>query len=121
MRTTAIATATLAWTVTIIAFAVMTVMTRPVNADPSCNVIPDNLSASLDGDSTAVVLTWTTPEDCTPDTYAIYRRVLSQESRVRKIDTVDGSATSFTDTNTVAAHTHRYRIKSQKRSAAPTP
>ena len=42
----------------------------------------------------------------------MYRRVLDQEDRIRKIGTVDGPAQTFTDQDLVAGKTHRYRIKS---------
>ena len=110
MKTATITTGVLALAIALTVLVIMT--TQTAYADPDCNVAPTNLSAALNGDSTAVVLTWTAPEDCTPDNYAVYRRVRSQEARLRKIDTVDGSATAYTDLNPQAGAAHRYRIKS---------
>ena len=110
MKAATIGTAFLALAIVVTALAIMAA--QPAHADPDCNAPPTNLSAALNGDNSAVVLTWDAPADCTPDTYAVYRRVLNQEDRMRKIGTVNGSNLAFTDQDLVAGKTHRYRIKS---------
>ena len=42
----------------------------------------------------------------------MYRKVLGQDDKIRKIGTVDSPGLAYTDTNLVAGETHRYRIKS---------
>ena len=96
-----------------IAITALTIVAAPpAYADPDCNEPPTNLSAALNGDNSAVVVAWDAPADCTPDTYAVHRKVLDQDERLAKIGTVNGSTTTFTDQDLVAGKTHRYRIKS---------
>ena len=85
----------------------------PQQRDASCEDPPTNLDSALTDDGSAVVLTWDSPANCTPDTYAVYRRDMNQRgSRMTKIASVDGLAVSYTDASVNAGETYRYRLRS---------
>ncbi|MCY3504793.1 MAG: cadherin domain-containing protein [Chloroflexi bacterium] len=82
-------------------------------ADATCSVPPTNLTSALSEDGSAVVLTWEASPDCTPDEYAVYRRDMDvQGARMTKIDSVDGSVLTYTDSTVTAGQDYRYRIRS---------
>ena len=83
------------------------------SADATCSVPPVNLTSALSEDGSAVVLTWEASPDCTPDEYAVYRRDMDVEgARMTKIDSVNGSVLTYTDTTVTAGQDYRYRIRS---------
>ncbi|MDE2669256.1 MAG: cadherin domain-containing protein, partial [Chloroflexota bacterium] len=82
-------------------------------ADATCSAPPVNLTSALSEDGSAVVLTWEASPDCTPDEYAVYRRDMDVSgSRMTKIDSVDGSVLTYTDSTVTAGQDYRYRIRS---------
>ncbi|MCY3647902.1 MAG: cadherin domain-containing protein [Chloroflexi bacterium] len=87
--------------------------TDGAGADATCSVPPVNLNSALSEDGSAVVLTWEASPDCTPDEYAVYRRDMDvQGARMTKIDSVDGSVLTYTDSTVTAGQDYRYRIRS---------
>ena len=79
-----------------------------VSAEP-----PGALASAVNDDASAIVLTWEAPSGCSPDTYAVYRRTISEDgSRLAKIATVGGAALSYRDANVTAGATYRYRVRS---------
>ena len=83
-----------------------------IHADSECAVPPNNLTAALNADGSAIVLIWEASGACVPDTYAVYRRVMADEPKVTKFADVDGQSLSYTDTAIAAGKTYRYRIRS---------
>ena len=82
-------------------------------ADAACAEPPGALASAVNGDASGIVLTWEAPAGCAPDTYAVYRRTISEDgSRLAKIATVDGAALTYTDQNVTAGATYRYRVRS---------
>ncbi|MDE2934771.1 MAG: cadherin domain-containing protein [Chloroflexota bacterium] len=82
-------------------------------ADATCSVPPVNLTSALSEDGSAVVLTWEASTECTPDEYAVYRRDMDVAgARMTKIDSVDGSVLTYTDTTVTTGQHYRYRIRS---------
>ena len=87
--------------------------TDGAGADATCSVPPVNLNSALSDDGSAVVLTWEASPDCTPDEYAVYRRDMDVTgARMTKIDSVDGSVLTYTDSTVTAGQHYRYRIPS---------
>ena len=83
------------------------------SADAACAEPPGALASAVNGDASGIVLTWEAPAGCAPDSYAVYRRTISEDgSRLAKIATVDGAALTYTDQNVTAGATYRYRVRS---------
>ena len=81
--------------------------------DASCDEPPTGMISKLGDQGSAVVLTWEAPTDCTPETYAVYRRDVNQDdSRMTKMATIDGLAVTYTDESINAGETYRYRVHS---------
>ena len=81
--------------------------------DASCDEPPTGMISKLGDQGSAVVLTWEAPTDCTPETYAVYRRGMNQDdSRMTKMATIDGLAVTYTDESINAGETYRYRVRS---------
>ena len=81
--------------------------------DASCDEPPTGMISNLGDQGSAVVLTWEAPTDCTPETYAVYRRDMNQDdSRMTKMATIDGLAVTYTDESINAGETYRYRVRS---------
>ena len=91
--------------------------TSTAHAASDCAVPPNNLAAALNADGSAIVLSWEASGECTPDTYAVYRRVMEDESQVTKYADVDGETLTYTDTAIEAGKTYRYRIRSNDRGS----
>ena len=64
MKATTIGAAVLVITIALTALAIATA--QPAHADPDCNAPPTNLSAALNGDNSAVVITWDAPRTAPP-------------------------------------------------------
>ncbi len=95
------------------ALLALLVRTDGVSASATCDVPPVNLTSAASEDGSAVVLTWQASLDCTPDTYAVYRRDMDVEgARMVRIATVDGSTPTYTDDGVNAGERYRYRIRS---------
>ena len=77
-----------------------------------CDVPPASVSSELISDSSAVVLTWVTPTDCTPQGYSVFRMVVDEEDTDRRIAKTGPSVLTYTDTSVEAGQTYRYRIRS---------
>ena len=77
-----------------------------------CNVPPASVGSNLNSDNTAVVLTWPAATECTPLGYSVFRRVVNEEERSRRIATTDTTVLTYTDTSVEGGKSYRYRIRS---------
>jgi hypothetical protein len=82
-------------------------------ADAACAEPPVGLASAVNDDASGIVLTWEAPSGCSPDTYAVYRRTISEDgSRMARLATVDDAGLTYTDGNVSAGETYRYRVRS---------
>ena len=70
------------------------------------------MASTLNADHTAVEVTWDAPSGCTPDSYAVYRKIVGTGDRLSKTATTTGSELSYTDDTVEPGKTYRYRIRS---------
>ena len=82
------------------------------HADIPCDERPTNVTSTLNADHTAVEVAWDAPSGCTPDSYAVYRKILGTGDRLSKTATTTGSELSYTDDAIEPGKTYRYRIRS---------
>ena len=85
----------------------------PDTENSDCAEPPVGLASAVNDDTSAIVLTWEAPANCTPDSYAVYRRTISEDgNRMAKIATVDDAGLAYTDDNVSAGEKYRYRVRS---------
>lgn len=58
------------------------------------------------------MLNWLPPGDCSPDSYAVYRRLMDGVDRLTRYDSVHGTILTYADSEVEAGETYRYRIRS---------
>ena len=104
--------ASVAVVMTLAAAAAVVSVAGSAHADIPCNERPTNVTSTLSADHTAVEVRWDAPSGCTPDSYAVYRKILGSGDRLSKTATTTGSEFSYTDDAIEPGKTYRYRIRS---------
>ena len=104
--------ASVAVAMTLAAAAAVVSVAGSAHADIPCNERPTNVTSTLNADHTAVEVAWDAPSGCTPDSYAVYRKILGSGDRLSKTATTTGSEFSYTDDAIEPGKTYRYRIRS---------
>ena len=85
----------------------------PDTENSDCAEPPVGLASAVNDDASGIVVTWEAPAGCSPDTYAVYRRTISEDgNRMAKIATVDDAGLTYTDDNVAAGEKYRYRVRS---------